>query len=278
MLTVDTEPRYRLCLPPIKKVIFALVGCGGTGSALAIHLARLMHDLRTRNITSSMYLIDHDVVEPSNIGRQQFAECEVRCNKAITLMQRLTAWLGLDILACPMSVPGAFEHLHLPHSRPGFPVIFFGAVDNHYARTAIARERLRLNAWWIDGGNDLFAGQVLIGNAGHEPITADALKMLSALPDPSIQAPGLLQPPATDIPQVACGEALDLGAQSLFINSAVAVLMAQYAYDLLVRRELTSLGAAINLAPMTTTHSPLTATYFKTLGIDIKEGSAVSED
>src|SRR5689334_14397605 len=75
------------------------VGAGGTGSWLFPHLVRLARELLQQGKQVSIKLIDPDYVEPINLIRQSFAECEVGLPKASALAFRYGAAWGLEIEA-----------------------------------------------------------------------------------------------------------------------------------------------------------------------------------
>ena len=77
------EPRHA-----INHVV--LVGVGGTGSALARSIARILYDMGRRGMHTPRYtLIDPDTVEQKNVGRQAgFAPADIGQNKALLLSKR----------------------------------------------------------------------------------------------------------------------------------------------------------------------------------------------
>jgi molybdopterin/thiamine biosynthesis adenylyltransferase len=76
-----------------------VVGVGGTGSSAARIIARILYDMeRGRKHAPQMILVDHDVVEEKNIGRQAlFAPSSVGQNKAVVAARVLSFALGLEI-------------------------------------------------------------------------------------------------------------------------------------------------------------------------------------
>src|SRR5690242_19732493 len=75
-----------------------LVGCGGTGSHLARLIARLLVHLRSLRLTvPTLRIIDPDVVEVGNIGRQLYTPAELGMPKAETTARRLSCALGLAV-------------------------------------------------------------------------------------------------------------------------------------------------------------------------------------
>src|SRR5687768_15028117 len=90
-----------------------IVGCGGTGAQVARIVARIVYDMRRAGLhTPRITLIDPDIVEEKNVGRQLFtaADAALGLPKAEIVARRLNMGLGLDIawIAEPVS---AEKHL-----------------------------------------------------------------------------------------------------------------------------------------------------------------------
>ena len=50
-----------------------IVGCGGTGAQVARIVARIVYDMRRARLhTPSILLVDPDIVEEKNVGRQLY--------------------------------------------------------------------------------------------------------------------------------------------------------------------------------------------------------------
>lgn len=261
-MQIDTATHYRVKLDPAPVTSITLVGAGGTGSALAVDLARLMYHVRQSGGKIHMQIIDHDKVERKNVGRQQFSTADVGRNKAESLAERLNMWLGLDIAALPERFNGQAP-LYLSEKLAGVRRILVGAVDNFSARREMATAIYKRNpgSWWIDAGNGHDTGQVLIGSlvAGEIKVN-DVFGLVDGLPAPSVQMPGLLEPEETAVVETQADCALDMirDEQSLNVNRFMAVLAAQYVYDIVVRNEITTMGAHAALRPPSVTNLPIT--------------------
>ena len=70
--TLTIEPTYRVLLGEVDQFRILQVGCGGTGAALALALGGLAYHARQKGIRVELTLVDHDVIEERNVGRQQF--------------------------------------------------------------------------------------------------------------------------------------------------------------------------------------------------------------
>ena len=255
------EKQYKCPVPTYDFIDILVVGCGGTGSHVASSLARMLYDFRTRNnrTTVDLTLVDHDLVEEGNVGRQLFSHVEIGRNKAVTLAQRLNGWLGLDIAAVPFSVPDAWMVANLDQKvseRMGkgrSAVILVGCVDNPTARKHIAQKMYSLgifeDTWYIDAGNDYQTGQVLIGNMPNRrkgKVNISGMGLVNNLPAPFVQMPDLLDEDSTNTELPGCTLATVTGEQSLFINQYVSSAVTKLVYDMLYLSELHQMGMWIN--------------------------------
>ncbi len=248
MIQLDTRPRAKHLIPEYDNVHICLVGIGGTGSAVAPRISQLCYHLMQQGINCHITLIDHDIVEHKNIGRQQFAHSEIGQHKASVMAQRLSAWLAIPTDFIPLPVPDAFEHLTSPFDGHREMRILISGVDNWMARQAITDWMTPRDAYWIDAGNSRYAGSVFVGNGSDYSV--DPLGLVTALPWPTLQMPALLQPPQIVVEQHDCALGMAIGEQSLCINTVQAAIVMQYAADLLIRRQLTTLATHTNLSPI----------------------------
>lgn len=73
-----------------KEVEFWLIGTGGTGSFMAMNLARISFELKLAGKAARLVAVDPDTVEEGNIPRSNFCFAEIGQNKAETLSGRIT--------------------------------------------------------------------------------------------------------------------------------------------------------------------------------------------
>jgi PRTRC genetic system ThiF family protein len=264
----DTSRRGQVRLPAADQLWVYLVGTGGTGSHLALALARLVWHARTRGIQVHLTLVDPDRVEAKNVGRQLFCPAEVGQNKAETLALRFNAAFGLSIRAVSRPV----ADLTLERKRSD-QLLVLGAVDNHPARQDIHKLVTYYHAWWCDAGNEAVAGRVYIGNldAGQMKQMGglDAFGWCRALPLPGVHDPGLLQPPpeSASSPDLSCADLTALDAQSLMVNQLIATVAAQYATDFVLHRRLKTYRTVVSLDPPTVVSAPITVMALANFGI-----------
>ena len=261
MHTLTIDPPIPYLVPPNQPIQIGLVGCGGTGSHLAVALARMAYHVRERGGSPlRLCFIDGDCVEARNIGRQLFAGAELGQNKAQTLAERLNAAFGLDIIAVPeMATAALLGELAPPYQTIG---ILVGAVDTASGRRAL-HEALARSAWrlWLDVGNEHDWGKVLLGTATEQRQLRGALSLgglCTALPAASLRYPHLLDEHAAP-PLGDCATDMRDGLQSLMINQAMAAIAAQYLHQLVSARRITSFETALDLANLTMASTPITA-------------------
>ena len=253
-IPVDFTPTYRALLGDTEKMELYLVGAGGTGSALADSLARILYHARQKGKVVSLTIIDPDTVQEANIGRQRYCQAETGYPKSSSLTLRLNTAFGLDARA--VTDPFEPDMVVSGYNAPKTKKLLIGCVDNYHARQELARtvEEGRGNVWWLDVGNAHHSGNIYIGNAVRpQQITVDeALRLCSGLPSPAVQDPALLAPdPPAQEPTagLSCADLTLREEQSLMINTMMAAIAANYCYQWVIRGEMTSLATAVTLEP-----------------------------
>jgi PRTRC genetic system ThiF family protein len=254
------EPHFRVVLPEAAATCIVQVGVGGTGSWLAMSLARLVYHARQKGQAIRLVLVDPDDVQAANVGRQAFSPGEIGCNKAENMAWRLNLALGLDItaVAAPFTaaetMPWVYRQEREQYGRHRTRFILVGAVDNHLARQELA-EAVSLGdgrVWAVDCGNASSNGQVLVGNLTDlSGLSIDKLGLCTGLPSPYVQEPGLLEPDPQEETPLSCADLTLRDEQSLLINSQVAAVAAQLIYDLVVTRTVRQHAVFLNLEPPT---------------------------
>lgn len=144
-----------------------LIGAGGTGGYISPHLYRIAY-------ASGRYVriivADGDIVEEKNLIRQNFASCDVGCNKAKVIAERYSSVFGIETEYIPHFIQAEtmLKELLTPAKRnmyePKEDVILIGAVDNNRSRQMCHRVFGQLdNLIYIDSGNGEYTGQVVTG-------------------------------------------------------------------------------------------------------------------
>lgn len=235
-----------------------IAGLGGTGSQLARNVARIVYDMRRRDMhTPHILLVDPDIVEPQNVGRQSaVSQADSGQFKAELLARRFNFALGMDIA-------WANEAYHPEKHISGRGTLLLGAVDNYQARRALAATR---DVVYIDTGNHHDAGQVMIGTSSNRERVLQAVEAAGesgttrTLPNITLVFPELLEPPVEERPEpdtLTCSERVEQGGQHLLVNDLVATICAGYVYRLLHRQPVTSFLNFIDLDSLATRPIPI---------------------
>lgn len=239
----------------IERVV--IVGCGGTGAQVARIVARILYDMRRARLhTPNLLLIDPDIVEEKNVGRQLFtpADAAFKLPKAEVIGKRLNMALGLDTAWCvePFS---AEKH----SSRYGSQLVV-SCVDNHLAR----RELHSASGILIGAGNYRDGGQVVIGNTGDAQMMRSHIDSkddkYTYLPKEGLLFPSLLEPeaPAPESqPALSCAELVLRGEQDLLVNDWMACVVGQYTAALLRRQPIRTFASFISLDGMSVRSLPI---------------------
>jgi PRTRC genetic system ThiF family protein len=272
MQTLTIEPPVPHLVPAAPLTV-VLVGCGGTGSHLAQSLARLAVHLRDQGQPFSLCFIDGDHVEAQNVGRQLFAPSDSGSNKAQVLAARFSALFGLDIVACPRMADSE-TLLRVKTPSVGGQLVLVGAVDSHTGRQAMEHALRSTYRYWIDCGNHERAGQVVVGTTGQRSRMQGAIAfggICTDLPAASLLYPELLAPPAPAV-GLDCAAAMQTNAQSLMVNQMMAAIAAQYLYQLVVQRRLTTFQTVVDLDSLSMRSTPITArTLAEMTGLTVAE-------
>ncbi|MCP4428020.1 MAG: thiamine biosynthesis protein ThiF [Chloroflexi bacterium] len=257
-MNLQIEQRYKVVFGESDIFRILLVGVGGTGSYLADALASLAIHARQKGVQVELTLVDPDIVEHKNVGRQQwgFSEAAQGVSKAQSRALRLNAAYGLDIAAWPQAYTMEMGRNWYKPSRAyghSYTNIIVGCVDNTAARQEIARTVVSLagGLFCVDCGNAEWNGQVLAGNVSQiDTIRFDQLGLCTGLPSPYQQEPDLLQPePKPTDAAISCADLTLREEQSLLVNRLTAAIAAQYCANIILRRELTQMSTYFNLEP-----------------------------
>ena len=238
-----------------------LVGCGGTGSAIARYLARLLVHMRALNISvPTLTLIDPDIVEPRNIGRQQFVPATIGMPKSQAVSLMLSSALGLPI----RYITEKFDaRQHIGRSRYG--VLLIDAVDNHLARREI---NTLSSVSLISCGNGRHFSQVCLGESSRETMlrylqqvedrqqTLGEKDTLRHLPHPYVLFPQLLEPDEEELVEAeSCSTLVAQQEQALYVNDITALVAVRYVQQILLREPVESFITFTNMQGALTTRA-----------------------
>lgn len=191
-----------------------LIGCGGSGSAVAGGLPYLHQAMVVAGHAGGLHVtvMDGDIITATNCIRQPFCSAEIGLAKAVVTVSRLNLFWGLNWIAVT-------EHLTSRTDISNFDVVI-GCVDTRAARQLIASKvqgsRSRV-AYWLDLGNSADSGQLVLGQPlnGRNRRTADRLRTAAEL------FPEIVQESLDDgAPSCSALEALE--RQEPFVNQVLA--------------------------------------------------------
>jgi PRTRC genetic system ThiF family protein len=206
-----------------RRVRVLVVGCGGTGSALAAGLPYLHQAMIANGHPAGLQvtLMDGDAISPTNCVRQPFSRSEIGLYKAVVLVNRLNVFWGLDWQAVPANLEKGV--------RIDEADIVIGCVDTRAARALIRNGTTDCSSvdYWLDVGNNADSGQFVLGEPLNETNrrSRTRLRTIAEL-YPEIVDTGLDN---DGLPSCSAAEALE--RQEPFVNSTLA----QHALALLAR-------------------------------------------
>ena len=111
-----------------RPVRLLLVGCGGSGSAVASGLPYLHQAMLVAGHPGGLHvtIMDGDVISATNCVRQPFCSVEIGLAKAVVMVSRLNLFYGLNWTAVT-------EHLTSQTDVSNFDIVI-GCVDTRAAR------------------------------------------------------------------------------------------------------------------------------------------------
>lgn len=220
-----------------RQVRVVVVGCGGTGSAIAGGLPYLHQAMLAHGHPAGLHvtLADADRISETNCVRQPFSQSEVGLNKATVLADRVNMFWGLGWQAIREFVD---ERWSLNAD------LVIGCVDTRAAREKIMQsEMLQRATYYLDLGNNADSGQFVLGQP--KGLDAEGLR----LPTVAHLFPEIVNP-ALDrkdrLPSCSAVEALD--KQEPFINQTLAYHALAMLARLFRYGRLSHHGGFVNLA------------------------------
>ncbi len=222
-----------------KKVRVTVVGCGGTGSAIAAGLPYLHQAMLAWGHPHGLdvTLVDGDRITPANCIRQPFSESEIGLYKATVLATRINLFWGLSWRGAPEFIDESWREE---------TDILIGCVDTRKARSMITRTAAYANCYyWLDIGNNADSGQFVLGqpensrNKKRQQRLPTVVDLFSEIINPKLDRKDRL-------PSCSAVEALE--RQEPFINQtlayqALAMLARAFRYG-----RLSYQGGFLNLA------------------------------
>ena len=140
-----------------KTVRITVVGCGGTGGAIASGLPYLHQAMLALGHPGGLdvTLVDGDRISRINCVRQPFSESEIGLHKATVLATRINLFWGLGWRGSPQFLDEGWREE---------TDIVIGCVDSRKARNMILGSAAYWNShYWLDLGNNASTGQFVLG-------------------------------------------------------------------------------------------------------------------
>ena len=196
-----------------KPVRLTLVGCGGTGSAVATGLPYLHQAMLAWGHPHGLHVtfVDGDKISRTNCIRQPFSESEVGLYKTTVLATRINLFWGLDWEGVPEFMDEGWR---------SETDILIGCVDTRKSRRMIISTSAYENChYWLDIGNNADSGQFVLG----QPENSKNRKLQSRLRTVAELYPEIIDPKLDrrdKLPPCSAVEALD--RQEPFINQTLA--------------------------------------------------------
>lgn len=205
----------------------AVVGVGGTGSEVLAGLTHLHLALKALDYHGGLNVtaFDPDTVSQANLVRQRYFQSDLGRNKAEVLIGRVNFSCGVVWRASPTLFNSDRARQHWD--------IVISCVDSRRSRHALHKAAFGKGfySWeyWMDCGNDLTLGQVVIGTPGN---ARKRLKCATEL-HPELMD---ITSPEDDSPSCSAMEALQ--KQDLFVGRMVSTHALDLLWQLLRDRQL----------------------------------------
>jgi len=210
-------------LNPEHLVTVTLIGCGGTGSQVLTCLARLNEALiGIGHPGLHVTVYDGDIVDETNVGRQLYSPADIGQNKALISVSRINRYFGYNWTAVPEAITKGLKGniiITCIDSAPGRVEIFEDISPYKEVKKQKNLATEYKHYYWLDFGNDLKTGQVVLGNI-EESLLPPRFNTLPTLIDRFPQ----LKKMRAKKSEPSCSVAQALGKQDLFINSTLAQL------------------------------------------------------
>lgn len=216
----------------------AVIGCGGTGSALIGGLPFLHQALVVVGHPGLQVIVaDGDTVSATNCVRQPFSESEIGLFKSTVLVNRLNLFWGLNWQASTEYVTSKTQ---------GKVDILISCVDTRAARFELIKSPLfKECAYWLDIGNKADGGQFVLG----QPKNIRNRRTPHRLPTVAELFPEIVKQKLDkkdDLPSCSAVEALH--RQEPFINQILAYHALAMLARLFRQGQITHHGGFVNLA------------------------------
>jgi PRTRC genetic system ThiF family protein len=222
-----------------RKVRITIVGCGGTGSAIACGLPYLHQSMMALGHPYGLdvTLVDGDVVSHTNCVRQPFSVSDIGLHKVIVLTNRINLFWGFNWKAVPHFLDETWREE---------TDVLIGCVDTRAARNKMTRSPAYGHcSYALDIGNNYDSGQFILG----QPKNSRNSKCRLRLPTVAELFPEIIDPTLDekdDLP--SCSDFQALTKQAAFINQTLAYQALAMLAKLFREGRLSHHGCFLNLS------------------------------
>lgn len=138
-----------------------VVGCGGTGGNFISMLGRYLYD-NCLNKMCRITLVDGDIVEKKNIGRQPFLPSDIGRKKAEVMAEVMMDVFKVNCCYYPEYI-NSVKDIHTLEVD-GYVTVLVGCVDNHACRIVL-HEYFKQSTvcYYLDSANEYSVGEVVVG-------------------------------------------------------------------------------------------------------------------
>jgi PRTRC genetic system ThiF family protein len=196
-----------------RKVRITVVGCGGTGSAIAAGLPYLHQSMVALGHPYGLdvTLVDGDLVSRTNCVRQPFGESDIGLHKVIVLANRINMFWGFNWKAVPHFLDEKWQEE---------TDILIGCVDSREARNRMTRSAAYGHCYYVlDIGNNYDSGQFILGQPKNPRNNKGRLR----LPTVAELFPEIIDPKLDEGDNLpSCSDIQALEKQAAFINQTLA--------------------------------------------------------
>src|SRR5229473_2324801 len=252
-IATRTEHQIPSCLLA-KRVRVTVVGCGGTGSAIAAGLPYLHQAMVALGHPYGLDVtfVDGDRISRANCVRQPFSVSEIGLYKATVLATRINLFWGLGWKATPRFLDEGWR---------GETDILIGCVDSRKARNTIMKSQAYWNSqYWLDLGNNADSGQFVLGQPDNRNAKNEGLR----LPTVADLFPEIVDPKMDKkdrLPSCSAIEALQ--RQEPFVNQTLAYQALAMLARLFRYGRLSYHGSFINLVSGRSSSLPVDQTVWQ---------------
>jgi PRTRC genetic system ThiF family protein len=222
-----------------RKIRITVVGCGGTGSAIACGLPYLHQSMVALGHPYGLdvTLVDGDLVSKTNCVRQPFSISDVGLHKVIVLANRINLFWGFNWKAVPQFLDEKWKEE---------TDILIGCVDTRAARNKMTCSPAYGHCSYVlDVGNSYDSGQFVLGqpknprNNKCRPRLPTVAELYPEIIDPALDGKDTLP---------SCSDIQALTNQAAFVNQTLAYQALAMLATLFREGQISHHGCFLNLS------------------------------